>query len=103
MNEGQRPLSVGFFFSLGHSTVVFGLATLLAFGIRGLSGAVDSDGSALHQVTGLIGPSVSGFFLVLIGILNLIILVGIIKLFRRLRHGEFDEQRLEEQLGSRGF
>ena len=41
MNEGQRPLSVGFFFSLGHSTIVFALATLLAFGIRGLSGAVD--------------------------------------------------------------
>src|SRR5512132_919777 len=36
MNEGQRPLSVGFFFSLGHSTIVFALAALLAFGIRGL-------------------------------------------------------------------
>jgi nickel/cobalt transporter (NiCoT) family protein len=103
MNEGQRPLSVGFFFSLGHSTVVFGLATLLSFGIRGLSGAVDSDSSTLHQVTGLIGPSVSGFFLVLIGILNLIILVGIVKVFRRMRHGELDEQQLEEHLNSRGF
>jgi nickel/cobalt transporter (NiCoT) family protein len=103
MNEGQRPLSVGFFFSLGHSTIVFALATLLAFGIRGLSGAVESDGSSLHQVTGLIGPSVSGLFLLLIGILNLIILVGIIKVFRRMRHGEFNEQQLDEQLNSRGF
>jgi nickel/cobalt transporter (NiCoT) family protein len=103
MNEGQRPLSVGFFFSLGHSTVVFGLATLLAVGIRGLSGAVESDNSTLHQVTGLIGPSVSGFFLLLLGILNLIILVGIVKVFRRMRHGEFDEAQLEEQLDSRGF
>ena len=103
MNEGQRPLSVGFFFSLGHSTVVFALATLLAFGIRGLSGAVESDSSSLNQVTGLIGPSVSGFFLLLIGILNLIILVGIIKVFRRMRHGEYNEQQLEEQLNSRGF
>ncbi len=103
MNEGQRPLSVGFFFSLGHSTVVFALATLLAFGIRGLSGAVESDSSSLNQVTGLIGPSVSGFFLLLIGILNLIILVGIIKVFRRMRHGEYNEQELEEQLNSRGF
>jgi nickel/cobalt transporter (NiCoT) family protein len=103
MNEGQRPLSVGFFFSLGHSTVVFGLATLLSFGIRGLSGAVDSDSSTLHQVTGLIGPSVSGFFLVLIGVLNLIILVGIVKVFRRMRHGELDEQQLEEHLNSRGL
>ena len=103
MNEGQRPLSVGFFFSLGHSTVVFGLATLLAVGIRGLSGAVDSEGSTLHQVTGLIGPSVSGFFLLLIGMLNLIILVGIVKVFRRMRRGEYDEQQLEQQLDSRGF
>ena len=103
MNEGQRPLSVGFFFSLGHSTIVFALATLLAFGIRGLSGAVESDSSTLNQVTGLIGPSVSGFFLLLIGILNLIILVGIIKVFRRMRHGEYNEQQLEEQLNSRGF
>jgi nickel/cobalt transporter (NiCoT) family protein len=103
MSEGQRPLSVGFFFSLGHSTIVFALATLLAFGIRGLSGAVESDSSTLHQVTGLIGPSVSGFFLLLIGILNLIILVGIVKVFRRMRHGHYDEQQLEQQLNSRGF
>jgi high-affinity nickel-transport protein len=79
MAEGQRPLSVGFFFSLGHSTIVFALAALLALGIRGLSGAVADDGSWLQQATGLIGPSVSGFFLLLIGILNLVILVGIVK------------------------
>ncbi len=103
MSEGQRPLSVGFFFSLGHSTVVFGLATLLAVGIRGLSGAVDTDGSTLHQVTGLIGPSVSGFFLLLIGILNLIALVGIVRVFRRMRRGEYDEDQLEAQLDARGF
>jgi high-affinity nickel-transport protein len=103
MNEGQRPLSVGFFFSLGHSTIVFALAALLAIGIRGLSGAVQSDSSTLHQATGLIGPSVSGFFLLLIGILNLIILVGIVKVFLRMRHGEYNEDELEEQLNSRGF
>jgi len=103
MNEGQRPLSVGFFFSLGHSTIVFALATLLAFGIRGISGAVESDSSTLHQVTGLIGPTVSAFFLLLIGILNLVILVGIVKVFRRMRHGDYDEQQLEQQLNARGF
>jgi nickel/cobalt transporter (NiCoT) family protein len=103
MADGQRPLSVGFFFSLGHSTVVFALATLLAVGIRGLSGAVDGESSTLHQVTGLIGPSLSGLFLVLIGILNLVILVGIIKVFRRMRHGQYDEAQLEAQLDSRGF
>ena len=103
MAEGQRPLSVGFFFSLGHSTIVFVLAGLLALGIRGLSGAVEDDGSALHQATGLIGPSVSGVFLLLIGILNLIVLVGIVRVFIRMRHGEYDERQLEEQLDSRGF
>ncbi len=103
MSDGQRPLSVGFYFSLGHSTIVFALAVLLAVGIQGLSGAVEDESSTLHRVTSLIGPSVSGFFLVLIGILNLVILVGIVKVFRRMRHGEYDEQQLEEQLNARGL
>ena len=103
MNEGQRPVSVGFFFSLGHSTIVFALAALFAVGIRGLSGAVESDSSTLHKATGLIGPVVSGSFLFLIGILNLIILVGIVRIFRRMRHGEFNEAELERELDNRGF
>ncbi|HEV2773400.1 MAG TPA: HoxN/HupN/NixA family nickel/cobalt transporter [Thermoleophilaceae bacterium] len=103
VNEGQRPLSVGFFFSLGHSTIVFLLAALLAIGIRGLSGAVEDDSSALNQVTSAIGPSVAGVFLLLIGILNLIILVGIVRVFLRMRRGEYDERELERQLDSRGL
>jgi high-affinity nickel-transport protein len=103
MAEGQRPLSVGFFFALGHSTVVFGLAALLAIGIRGLSGAVEDDGSGLQSATGLIGPTVSGAFLVLIGLINLAALVGIVRVFLRMRRGEFDERRLEEQLARRGL
>jgi high-affinity nickel-transport protein len=103
MTDGQRPLSVGFFFSLGHSTIVFLLALAFAFGIRGLSGAVESDSSTLHKATSLIGPTVSGSFLFLIGILNLIILVGIVAVFRRMRDGDYDEQQLEEQLNSRGL
>ena len=74
MNEGQRPLSVGFWFSLGHSTIVFALGVLVVFGVRGLRGAVADDSSPLHGATGLIGPLVSGSFLFLIGILNLVIL-----------------------------
>ena len=74
MGEGQRPLSVGFFFSLGHSTIVFALGLLVVVGVRGLSGAVQDDGSTLHQATGLVGPLVSGSFLLLIGLLNLPIL-----------------------------
>jgi nickel/cobalt transporter (NiCoT) family protein len=103
MNEGQRPLSVGFCFSLGHSTIVFALAALFAIGIRGLSGAVRSDGSTLHQVTGLVGPVVSGTFLFAIGILNLIILVSIVRIFRRTRDGHWTEAELDEQLDRRGF
>jgi high-affinity nickel-transport protein len=103
MTDGQRPLSVGFFFSLGHSTIVFALAALFALGVKGLSGDVADDGSTLHRATGVIGPSVSGTFLILIGLINLVILVGIVKVFLRMRHGEFDEAALEEQLNSRGF
>ncbi len=103
MTDGQRPLSVGFFFSLGHSTIVFLLAAAFAVGIRGLSGAVGDDSSMLHKMTSVIGPSVSGLFLLVIGVLNLIVLVGIVKVFRRMRHGEFDEQTLEDQLNNRGL
>jgi len=103
MNEGQRPLSVGFFFSLGHSTVVFALGAVVVLGVRGLSGAVQDDGSTLHQATGLIGPLVSGSFLFLIGILNLVVLVSIVGIFRRMRHGAYDERELDEELDRRGF
>ncbi|MBA2566339.1 MAG: HoxN/HupN/NixA family nickel/cobalt transporter, partial [Thermoleophilaceae bacterium] len=103
INEGQRPLSVGFFFALGHSTIVFVLAALLAIGIRGLSGAVESDSSTLKDFTSVIGPTIAGVFLLLIGILNLIILVGIVRVFLRMRQGQYDERQLEEQLDSRGF
>ena len=103
MSDGQRPLSVGFFFSLGHSSIVFVLAALFAWGIKGLSGEVSDDASLLHKLTGVIGPSVSGVFLLVIGILNLVILMGIVRVFRRMRHGEFDEAELEDQLNNRGL
>ncbi len=103
MGEGKRPLSVGFWFSLGHSTIVFGLCILLAAGVRALAGQVESDSSSLHNVLGLVGTSVSGVFLYIIGIINLVILVGIVRVFRAMRHGEYDEAALEEQLNNRGF
>jgi high-affinity nickel-transport protein len=103
MGEGRRPLSVGFWFSLGHSSVVFFMVTLLAFGIRALAGPLGNDRSTLQQVTGLWGTSVSGLFLIAIGLVNLAALVGIIKVFRAMRRGSFDEAALEEQLNKRGF
>ena len=103
MAEGKRPMSVGLFFSLGHSTIVFGLAFLLAIGVRALNGEVEYTGSALHNVTGLIGTGVSGAFLYIIAALNVVILWGIIKVFFEMRTGRFSEQQLEQQLESRGL
>ncbi|CAM5298768.1 HoxN/HupN/NixA family nickel/cobalt transporter [Streptomyces purpurascens] len=103
MSEGQRPLSVGFWFSLGHSSIVFALTFLLSLGVKALSGPVADDDSELHSVTGWIGTTVSGTFLYVIAIINLVIMAGIWKVFRRMRTGDFDEAALEEQLDKRGF
>jgi high-affinity nickel-transport protein len=99
----KKPLSVGFWFSLGHSTIVFSLAFLLSVGVKALVGPVADDSSRLHTFTGVIGPSVSGVFLWIIGILNLAALLGILKVFREMRTGQYDEAELEKQLDSRGF
>jgi nickel/cobalt transporter (NiCoT) family protein len=111
MGDGQRPLAVGFFFSLGHSTVVFALALLLATGVKALVGPVEEDSSTLHHYTGLIGTSVSGVFLYLIAILNVIVLVSILRVFARTRRGgsdpgsdsAMDPAELEQQLQNRGL
>jgi high-affinity nickel-transport protein len=103
MSEGKRPMSVGFWFSLGHSTVVFVLTFLLAAGIRSLTGSVTNHASTLHELTKVIGPSVSGAFLYLIAGLNLVVLYGIVQLLREMRRGRYDEGRLEAQLNSRGL
>ena len=103
VNEGKRPLSVGFFFSLGHSSVVFVLAVLLNFGIRGLDEQVKDSSSHLQYTTNIIGTCVSGFFLFLIAAFNLVILFGILKVFRQMRRGGYDDAALEEQLNNRGL
>jgi high-affinity nickel-transport protein len=102
MSEGKRPVSVGFWFALGHSTVVVALAVLIAAGIRG-AGALTSEGSETHAVLGLVSTSASGLFLYLIGVLNLVALVGIVKVFRAMRRGQYDEDALEAKLNSRGL
>ena len=99
----DRPLSVGFWFSLGHSSVVFVLVLLLGLGVRAVAGGIGDDASPLKQVGGLVGTLVSGLFLVLIGLVNLVILVGIVRIFRRMRRGDFDEAELETQLNQRGL
>jgi high-affinity nickel-transport protein len=103
IGEGKRPLSVGFFFSLGHSTIVFVLAFLFALGIKALSSQVEDNGSTLHGVSGWIGTGVSGTFLYLIAALNIAILIGILRVLRELRHGSYDEAELERALDNRGL
>jgi high-affinity nickel-transport protein len=103
MAEGRRPLSTGFFFSLGHSTIVFALAFLFAAGIKGLGGQVTATGSTLHSVTSWIGPGVSGSFLYVFAALNLVVLRGIIELLGEMRTGRFDEAQLDERVRARGL
>jgi high-affinity nickel-transport protein len=103
MAEGKRPMSVGFWFSLGHSTIVFALAFLLSLGVRSLSSPVRNDSSGLHKVTGWVGTLVSGSFLYVIAALNVVILVGIVRVFQEMKRGVYDEQALEEQLNNRGL
>ena len=94
VGEGKRPLSTGFFFSLGHSSVVFVLAVLLNFGIRGLDQQVQNSGSHLQYYANIIGTCVSGFFLFLIAALNLVILTGITRVFREMRTGRYSDTEL---------
>ncbi|HVV08008.1 HoxN/HupN/NixA family nickel/cobalt transporter [Amycolatopsis sp.] len=102
MADGRSPVSVGFWFALGHSTVVLVLAVLVAAGAHTVA-TLTSDGSGTHEVLGVVGTGVSGLFLYLIGVLNLVALVGITRVWRSLRRGEFDEAELEKHLARRGF
>jgi high-affinity nickel-transport protein len=102
MAEGKRPLSVGFWFSLGHSTIVFALALLISIGVRSLAGPVADAHSTVRQATGGIGAAVSAGFLYLIAAINIVILLGIAQVVREMRTGRFDEGALERHLDSRG-
>jgi nickel/cobalt transporter (NiCoT) family protein len=103
LQEGKQPLGVGFFFSLGHSTVVFLIAVALGIATQFVSTSIVSGNGQLKSVGGLIGTGVSGAFLLLIGILNLIILLDIIRLFRRMKGGAYDRQSLEHELVAGGL
>ena len=103
MAEGKRPLSVGFWFSLGHSTVVFVLGICLTFAARAIIGQVSNSNSTIESFGGIVGTLVSGTFLYLIAILNLVILVGIVKVFMNMRRGRYNDAELEQQLNSRGL
>jgi high-affinity nickel-transport protein len=99
MSDGQRPVGVGLFFSLGHSTIVVALSVVIA-----ISASVITDIPAFQEIGGLIGTSVSAAFLLIIGIINLIVLIDVYRMFRRVsRGGAYSEETLEEFLNSRGL
>jgi high-affinity nickel-transport protein len=103
MAEGRRPLSVGFFFSLGHSTIVVGLGIGITFAARAVFHAVKNPHSLLEQGGGLVGTAVSGGFLYLIAALNIVVLVGIVRVFLAMRSGRYSDEELEAQLNARGL
>ena len=103
MNEGKRPLSIGFWFSLGHSTIVVTIGVGIVVAERAVYGAVSNSHSALEQFSGIFGTIVSATFLYLIALLNIVILAGILRVFRSMRHGDYDEAELERQLQNRGL
>jgi high-affinity nickel-transport protein len=98
---GQRPLSVGFWFSLGHSSVVFAMAVVVATGARFASGLV-TKGSAAHDALGVFGTSAAGIFLWVIGLVNLVALCGIVRTARMRRRGELDDAALQQHLALDG-
>ena len=99
LQHGKRPLGVGFFFSLGHSTIVFGLALALALAAKTVNSSIPS----FQNWGGYVGTSVSGTFLWIIGILNLLVLLDILRIFKDMRRGSYDRERLEQRLLDRGF
>jgi nickel/cobalt transporter (NiCoT) family protein len=98
LQDGRRSMGVGFFFSLGHSTIVFSLAAALAIAAK----TVNSRIPTFQDYGGYIGASVSGTFLILIGALNLLVLLDIVGVVRRMKGGHYDEQKLEQALLNQG-
>ena len=103
MSEGKRPLSIGYWFSLGHSTIVIAIGVGIVVAEKAVYGAVSNSNSSLEQFGGIFGTVVSASFLYLIAALNIVILGGIFRVFRSMRDGNYDERELERQLNNRGL
>lgn len=99
LQKGRRPLGVGFFFSLGHSTIVFCMAAATIFA----AALIKRELPAMQELGGAIGASVSGGFLWLIGILNLLVLLNIVKVWRSGRLQGHSHAHIEVLLSQRGF
>jgi nickel/cobalt transporter (NiCoT) family protein len=103
LQSGRKPMGVGFFFSLGHSTVVLVIAVALGLAVKVIVQGVVGDTGQLKSLGGTVGTLVSGSFLVLIGLLNLVILMDVIRVYRRMRRGEYDRDGLEHELVAGGL
>jgi high-affinity nickel-transport protein len=100
MQDGQRPVMVGFFFSLGHSTIV----VLLSIAIALTASSIQTHFPGMLRIGGLIGTSVSALFLLLIALINLLVLRGVMRAFAKVRRGEpYDDQNLDAQLTQLGL
>jgi nickel/cobalt transporter (NiCoT) family protein len=99
LHKGGRPLGVGFFFSLGHSTVVVVLALAISFAAP----AVTREIPQLQSIGGVIGAGVSGVFLWIVGILNLLVLLDLLKVWRVGETGTHSHDHLEATLARRGL
>ena len=99
MQEGKRPLTVGMWFSLGHSTVVVALIVGLVVATRAVAGNL----GALQSVGATVGTLISGSFLWIIGFINAVIVIGIYKIFQTLKQGKLNQQELDSLLENRGF
>ncbi|QTI69081.1 HoxN/HupN/NixA family nickel/cobalt transporter [Gordonia polyisoprenivorans] len=102
MNDGKRPKSVGFWFAMGHSTIVFVLAIMVIIGTRAVA-ALTNDDSPIRHALGTISTLASGGFLYLIALINVVALIAIWRVFRSMRAGHFDNDELESALNARGF
>ena len=99
MQEGKRTVTVGMWFSLGHSTVVVALIVGLIFATR----AVAADIPALQSAGAVVGTLVSGSFLWIIGFINAVIVIGMYKIFQTLKQGKLNQTELDNLLENRGF
>ena len=102
VGAGRRPVTVGFWFALGHSTVVLVSVGLLGVGITALGGGHTNEGSQLRQIAGVWGSAFPGGFLILMGALNLPAVIGLRKVLSGIRSGRLDEGELDRQLENRG-
>jgi nickel/cobalt transporter (NiCoT) family protein len=99
LQKGKKPLALGFFFSLGHSTIVLGLSIAIALAAT----AVTQELPQLKSIGGIIGAGVSGVFLWLVGVLNMLILLDILQVWRQVKSGAHDHAHLEQLLQRRGL